>query len=163
MILSLLLLSAVATADESKTVLGSNNQALKEGADALQFGDAEEGIRLTLLGLRRANTARERQTAHSNLCAGYVLVEQYQDALVSCNKVLAENESHWRARSNRALVYIKLKDYERAEADLAIAETISPQSRSVRGVRRMLLDAVNPVAPNVVIDERRQPAHSNEN
>lgn len=143
-------------AEESKTVLGPSNLPLKEGADALLYGDAEEGIRLTEIGLQRANSAREKQTGYSNLCAGYLMLEKYQDALANCDRVLAQNPEHWRARSNRALAYIKLKDYERAEADLEVAERQRPHARTVRGVRRMLNDAINPVAPNVLIDDRRQ-------
>ena len=68
-------------AQTNKTVIGSSNPPLKNGADALRAGDAEEGIRLTLIGLRQSISSRERQTAKSNLCAGYIILEQLETAL----------------------------------------------------------------------------------
>ena len=143
-------------AQSNKTVIGSSNPPLKDGADALRAGDAEEGIRLTLIGLRQSISSRERQTAKSNLCAGYVMLEQLETALAYCNDVLADNDQHWRAYSNRALVYVKLKRFAEAEQDLQKGEAISPHARTLKAVRKMLLDATNPVAPIIVIDDRRR-------
>ena len=143
-------------AQANKTVIGSSNPPLKDGADALRAGDAEEGIRLTLIGLRQSISSRERQTAKSNLCAGYVLLEQLETALAYCDDVLADNDQHWRAYSNRALVYVKLKRFAEAEQDLQKGEAISPHARTLKAVRKMLLDATNPVAPIIVIDDRRR-------
>ena len=151
-------LSPIAYGQEARTVIGPSNVDLADGADALLAGDAEEGVRLTLAGLRYAKGARERHTAWSNLCAGYVMLEDYAAALGYCDRVLDENDQHWRAYSNRALTYIKLKRYEEAQHDLERAETLAPNSRTVKAVRAMLLDAIQPVAPSIVIDDRRQPA-----
>lgn len=149
--------SVAAVAEDNKTVLGPTNAALQEGANALRAGDAEDGIRLTLLGLSQAHSAQERQTAQSNLCAGYALLGKYELGLSYCDAVLAENERHWRARSNRALIYIKLRRFAEADADLMVGEEISPDSNTIQSVRRMYLDATNPVAPSVIIDDRREP------
>jgi len=156
--LACLLVAGTAAAQDARTVIGPSNIELKEGADALLAGDAEEGVRLTLIGLERAPSQRERHTGWSNLCAGYVMLEQLDTALEYCNKVLAENDRHWRAYSNRALVYVKLRRFDEAEQDLQRGEAIAPNARTLRAVRAMLLDAVQPVAPTVVIDDRRQPA-----
>ena len=109
-----------------------------------------------MIGLRRSVTARERQTAKSNLCAGYVMLEQLETALAYCDEVLADNDQHWRAYSNRALANVKLKRYAEAEQDLQKGEAISPKARTLKAVRKMLLDATNPVAPIIVIDDRRR-------
>lgn len=151
------------SAQESKTVIGPRNPDLYHGANALMAGDADEGVRLTLLGLQSASGKRERTTAMSNLCAGYVMLKQMDTALSYCNRVLAENDEHWRAYSNRALAYVLLERYEEAEQDLQKAEALTSNSRTVRVVRSMLLDATDPVAPNIVIDERRQPADADDN
>ena len=152
----LCLLAVNVLAQANKTVIGSSNPPLKDGADALRAGDAEEGIRLTLIGLRQSISSRERQTAKSNLCAGYVMLEQLETALAYCDDVLADNDQHWRAYSNRALVYVKLKRFAEAEQDLQKGEAISPRARTLKAVRKMLLDATNPVAPIIVIDDRRR-------
>ena len=141
---------------EARTVIGPRSPDLAAGAEALLAGDAEEGVRLTLLGLKRTASIRDRKTGMSNLCAGYVLLNELDKALEYCNRVLEIDDKHWKAYSNRALVYVKMKRYDEAEADLQSGEAIAPNSRTLRAVRAMLLDAVEPVAPNVVIDDRRQ-------
>jgi tetratricopeptide (TPR) repeat protein len=145
-------------AQENKTVIGPSNPDLYNGAQALLAGDAEEGVRLTLLGLQNASSTRDRVTGLANLCAGYILLEQLDTALSYCGQVLEKNDRLWRAYSNRALAYLKMERYSEAEQDLQKAESLAPNSRKVKTVRAMLLDAVDPVAPQIVIDERRQPA-----
>lgn len=158
-ILSCLALPALGGfAQESVTVLGPTNLPLQQGADALRAGDAEQGVQLTETGLKQATTARERRVGKANLCAGYLLLEQYSRALAYCNEVLAEDDSHWRSYSNRALIYIKLRRFAEAEQDLLQGEAISPNSRTLRVVREMYRDATNPVAPSIIIDDRREPA-----
>ena len=122
---------------------------------ALMAGDAKEGVRLTLIGLSQAKSSRERRTGKSNLCAGYALLEEYATALPYCNEVLKEDDKYWRAYSNRALIYVKLRRFEEAEQDLLKGEAISPRSSKLAAVRRMYLDATDPVAPSVVIDDRQ--------
>lgn len=129
---------------------------MQEGANALRAGDAKQGVKLTLLGLSQASTRQERHTAQSNLCAGYALLGQYETGLPYCDAVIAENDRHWRARSNRALIYIKLRRYEEANQDLLVGEQISPGAKTLKAVRQMYLDATNPVSPTVVIDDRRE-------
>lgn len=146
-----------AQAQEARTVIGPKNVELARGADALLGGDATEGVRLTLAGLAHATSKRERHTAWSNLCAGYVMLEDLENALSYCNQVLEQNDKHWRAYSNRALVYVKMKRYDEAEQDLQRGEKLAPKSRTLQAVRAMWLDAIEPVAPNIVIDDRRQP------
>ena len=151
----LVLIGIAGQAQESSTVLGPANVPLQDGADALRVGDAEEGVRLTHLGLSQASNARERQTAQSNLCAGYALLGRYQEGLSYCEAVIEVNDRHWRALSNRALIYIKLRRFDEADADLTAGEAISPNSKVLQAVRKMYRDATNPVAPSVVIDDRR--------
>lgn len=148
---------SLAAAQEASTVIGPRNIALQDGANALLAGDAEEGIRLTLQGLRQANNARDRHTGWSNLCAGYVMQNQLETGLEYCDKVIAETDGHWRAYSNRALIYVKLKRYHEAERDLQAAEAIAPEARTIKAVRAMLRDATDPVVPSVIIDDRRKP------
>ena len=140
---------------ESKTVLGPRNPPLKEGAEALLAGRIEEGIRLTHLGLDAALGRRERQAGLSNLCAGYVLSGRYETALGYCNEALAEDEDNWRALCNRALIYMHLERYDEARADLDRGQEIAPGSTHLKEARGLLLDATDPVRPNIVVDDRR--------
>jgi tetratricopeptide (TPR) repeat protein len=155
-VLCLLCLSLAATEPQSRTVVGSTNPELQQGAEALLAEDAEEGVRLTLIGLRHASSKRERVVGLSNLCAGYVMLENFDTAFDYCARALEENDAHWRTYSNRAAAYIKTGRFEEAEQDLQKAEALSPNSRTVKVVRAMLLNQTNPVEPVIVIDDRRQ-------
>jgi len=152
---------SAAVAQESKTVIGPSNPDLHNGANALLDGDAEEGVRLTLRGLQHEPSGRNRVIAMSNLCAGYIMLEELNTALSYCDQVLEKNDRYWRAYSNRALAYVKLERYDKAEQDLQKAEQLASNARTVKIVRSMLLDATDPVAPHIVIDERRQPEDDN--
>ena len=155
-VVSLALLTRLADGQEAKTVVGPHNADLSAGAEALMAGDAERGIRLTLKGLRRETRSYDRRTGLSNLCAGYILLDDLETALAYCDRVLEETDRNWRAYSNRALIFVMLGRYADAEADLERAEAIAPKARPVRSVRSMLQDATDPVAPTVIIDDRRE-------
>jgi tetratricopeptide (TPR) repeat protein len=139
----------------NKTVIGPSNLALSDGAQALMAGDAEYGVKKTLEGLEMAVGEREHEAALSNLCAGYILLEQYQAALGYCDLLLARNDQNWRAYNNRAVVFIKTGQYEKAERDLARGEALRPGAHTLKVARAMYMDAVHPVAPEVEVDDRQ--------
>lgn len=153
------LISGVANADRedesAKTVIGPRNPALVDGARELLDGNVEEGLRLSKLGLDVAVGQRERQAGLGNVCAGYVMLQQYDIALEYCDQALSENDRNWRALCNRALIYLKTERFAEAELDLQAAEAIAPNATALKEVRGMLLDATAPVTPNIVIDDRR--------
>lgn len=140
---------------QSKTVIGPRNPDLQEGAQQLLRGNGELGVELTLRGLEYAQGAREEEAALSNLCAGYVMLKQYDEALRYCDLVLARNDQNWRGYNNRALVYIHTKQYEKAHADLLRGEALNPEARTLQIARAIYLDAVEPVTPEIEIDDRQ--------
>ncbi len=139
----------------SSTVIGPRNPDLQEGAQQLLRGNGELGVELTLRGLEYAQGAREEEAALSNLCAGYIMLKQYDEALRYCDLVLARNDASWRGYNNRALIYIHLQQYEKAHADLLRGEELNPEARTLQVARAMYLDAVEPVSPEIEIDDRR--------
>ena len=143
------------TQTNSVFTLGQRNPALYDGAQALLAGDNEKGVRLTLEGLKGAMGAREEEAALSNLCAGYIRLRQLDTAMKYCDSLLARNPNHWRGYNNRAVIYLELKEYEKADQDLKRAESINPDARTVKVARAMYMDAVYPVAPAVEIDDRQ--------
>ena len=142
----------------AKTVIGPGNVDLADGAAALRMGDAEEGVRLTQRGLSRATRQRDRVAGYSNLCAGLVMLERLDEALQACNRALELDDRHWRSYSNRALVYLRQERYAEAEQDIATGEALNPSARTLKTLRAMYLDAVDPVSPSIIIDDRREPA-----
>ncbi len=136
------------------TVLGPSNPALHDGAQALLAGRAEDGVRLTLLGLEAAADSREEESALSNLCAGYILLENYVEAKKFCDLLLVRNDQSWRGYNNRAVIHLKLKQYELADQDLKRGEQLRPGAHTLKVARALYMDAVHPVAPEVIIDDR---------
>lgn len=172
-IATLLLAAAVAAAavvaDErsgadvgARTVIGETNPDLADGARLILAGDVAEGMRRTQLGIDAAQTRRERVAGLSNLCAGYIRLDQPATALEYCDQALALDERHWRARCNRAVAYILLARPDAADADLKVAEGVAPGASSVRHARSMWRDATDPVVPTIVIDDRRDAAAGRE-
>ena len=144
------------TLGEGTVVLGpTKNTKLQDGAGALKVGNAEDGIELTRAGLKDARSKLEVRTAFSNLCAGYLMLEELDQALLYCNEALAIDERSWRVYNNRALIYVLQRRFDDAEADLAMCEELHPNARQTRVVRQMLRQAKNPVEPVITIDDRR--------
>jgi len=154
---ALLLLSSsqLAAQEESKTVIGPRNAYLADGAEALLAKDGEEGVRLTLIGLEMAHGNRERKAALSNLCAGYLMIDQPRTALKYCDEALEQFPDFWRAYNNRALVYMRLDRFEESEADIRRGQELRPGAETLKIAKGMLLDETDPVTSNVEIDERR--------
>ena len=152
----LLTVAPAAPAQEAKTVIGPRNVHLSDGANALMANDGEEGVRLTLLGLKTASSAREKKIAHSNLCAGYLLINRPEVALEHCNWVIEKDERHWRTYNNRALVYMRLERFAEAEEDIRKGQALRPSSEKLKIVKGMYLDETQPVREKIVVDERRK-------
>lgn len=164
LLLVLILLGSLAQAQSTpgqsdavaKTVIGPANTDLADGAAALRAGDAEEGVRLTERGLATAGGRRERVAGYSNLCAGLVMLERFEEALQACNRALQLDDRHWRSYSNRALVYLKQEQYPEAERDIVRGEALNPHAHTLKTLRTMYRDAVDPVSPSIIIDDRRE-------
>jgi tetratricopeptide (TPR) repeat protein len=147
-------LASTCWADEPMYAIGSANPDISNGARALLGGRNEEGIRLTLSGLEAANDKKEEEIALSNLCAGYTNLGDYETALKYCDLVLQRNDKLWRVYNSKALIYIYTKQYEKAEQALIKGEALNPGARTMKITRALYLDATNPVAPEIEIDDR---------
>jgi tetratricopeptide (TPR) repeat protein len=112
----------------SSTVIGDENPLLTRGAQALIDGQAEEGVRLTLEGLKLPAPPRNIAAAHANLCAGYVLLHRYDEALAQCNTAIELDATNWRAFNNRAAVFSAQGLYEKAIEDVLVGLKISPSA-----------------------------------
>jgi len=136
-------------------VLGPKNLDLHKGAELLLAGRTQEGVERTLRGMQAAQGRREEEAALSNLCSGYVVLERFDEALKYCELLLKRDDKSWRAYNNRALIYIMTEQYEKANQDLISAEELNPAAPTLKVARSIYLDAVDPVAPQIEIDDRR--------
>lgn len=154
-LLAAIFLTSIAWSAEPAFVIGSRNPDLYEGARALLAGRNEEGIRLTLTGLKAANGKKEEEVALSNLCAGYTNMGDYASALKYCDILLQRNDKLWRVYNSKALIYIFSKQYEKAEQALIRGEALNPGAHSMKIARALYMDATQPVRPEVEIDDRK--------
>jgi len=122
----------------SKTVIGETNSLLADGAAALQAGRIEEGVRLTLEGLKGRLTPQENAAGHSNACAGYILLKQWAEALAQCNAALAIDSSNWRTYNNRAGIYIEQGLYDLGLKDLQAGLALAPEAATLHESLRIL-------------------------
>ncbi len=155
-LIATILLVPASWAQESKVIIGPRNLDLADGAQELLAGNARDGVELTLRGLKVAQGKREKEAALSNLCAGYIMIDQLDSALTYCNMLLLSNDRHWRGYNNRALIFVMQKEYKKAEKDLLIGQEINPNARTLKIVKGMLMDATQPVELNIIIDDRRR-------
>ena len=129
----------------ARSVFGSDPN-LAEGAMALRLGDHTEGVRLTLAGLRspagRAHSVRTRSAAHSNLCAGYVMMGQFNKALEHCNEALRLKSNNWQALSNRAVTFVLTGQFKRAGQDIERGKRINPGSKRLLEAEELLASRI---------------------
>ena len=145
------------------TIIGPRNIPLYDGAQELLAGNDAEGVRLTHKGLQLAQGRREEEAALSNLCAGYIKLSLYNNALKYCELLLRRNDKNWRGYNNRAIIYIKTKQWEKANQDLLDGEELNPNARTLKIARSMYMDAVHPVAPEIEIDDRQRQTSAESN
>jgi tetratricopeptide (TPR) repeat protein len=138
-------------------VVGARNPDLDKGARLLLAGRTEEGVEATLRGLKFAVGTREEEAALSNLCSGYVVLERFDVALGYCEQLLTQNDESWRGYNNRALIYIMIGEFEKANQDLVRAEALNPGAPTIKIAREIYRDAADPVRPLIVIDDTRGP------
>ena len=116
----------------SKTVLLGRGR-LAEASMALRFGDAERGIRLIEEALEQGIEGRsDAAKALSNLCAGYILIGDYESALVHCDRSLELDRTNWRAFNNRASAFLGQGRLGEAIADLGRGLELQPDSAMMR-------------------------------
>lgn len=123
---------------DSRTVLGVDNEYLVVGAEAIRARQYDEGIRLTLLGLERPTSARNRAAALSNLCAAHAAKREMDVAIGYCTESLEISKDNWHAYSNRAYAYYLKKMFQQADADLDAALALNPNARQMPQIRGMM-------------------------
>jgi tetratricopeptide (TPR) repeat protein len=141
--------------DEGTTpvvVLGSD-EYLAAGADAIRAGQFDDGIRLTLIGIERATSDRNRAAGLANLCAAHVAKREPDRALPYCTESLALNDGNWRAYSNRSQAYFIKGMYAEAAKDNEAAAALAPSAAHVRMIRSMLNERM--LQPSITIEEHQ--------
>ena len=138
----------------SRIILGSGNQLLAAGSQALRTGAYDEGIRLTHLGLEQSGISDyERTSALSNLCAAYAVKEEPDAAIDYCGQSLEIDPGNWRALSNRAYAHWLKGMHAEAASDLEAAEAINPRAEEIEQIRGLINQST--LQPRVDVEDRQ--------
>ncbi len=138
---------------DNKVVVGPHNLYLAEGVNALKAGEPERAVKLLKKGLKFTHGERDFAITLSNICAAYVLLEQYPRAIEYCSQALNVRPTFWRAHNNRALAYLGAKNYALAKQDIDAGFAMAPNAISLSKTRLRYENTVNPVRPVVIIDD----------
>lgn len=122
----------------SATVIGSLNSLLTDGAEALQAGRTDDGIRLTLEGLKSQAPVRDTAAAYANLCAGYAQLQRWDEALAHCNTSIALDKNNWRAFNNRAAVFSARGLFDEAITDVQSGLKLAPHASTLQESLRII-------------------------
>ncbi len=114
------------------TTLGSPNELLSAGAEAMRRREYREGIELTLNGLKLVSQPRDVAGALSNLCAAYAELKEFALALRACDQALQIDSGNWRTWNNRAAVHLGQGRHDEAISDVQAGLGIAPNSATLR-------------------------------
>jgi tetratricopeptide (TPR) repeat protein len=128
---------------QSATVIGPLNPLLTDGTAALEAGHYEEGVRLTLAGLEQPNSAKDQAAAHSNICAGYVALKRFDEALEHCNRALELDSTNWRTYNNRAAVFVGMGKLDLAMTDVNAGLELAPDSETLHKSKQVVIQHHN--------------------
>jgi tetratricopeptide (TPR) repeat protein len=138
-----MLLAAPSGADDldgtaARVTLGVETP-LVAGTDAIRAGQFDEGIRLTLIALNRADlSGRDRAAGLANLCAAHVSSNNPDKAIPYCDQSLLLDDRNWRVYTARARAYFLKRMFEEAARDNDAAAAINPDSIHVKEIRAKL-------------------------
>ena len=163
-LLQVLMIPTLAVADDlGRSVLGADPD-LSQGAWALQMGQYDEGTRLTQEGLKGPIRGKDKVAALSNLCAGYVGLERFEEAITVCSLALESNPRHWRAYNNRAIAWLGMGRLQDARADVEAGLALNPDSSKLARVSAMLAERtqndLNERYPQLMARESESPPES---
>ena len=138
--------------DNTSILLGRSNMDLATGSILIQSGDYQAGIERTLRGLEDRDVSHlDRSAGLSNVCAAYAAQNLAETALRYCTESLIENESNWRAYSNRSYSYWLLGRYDEAYRDLEAASELNPRAKQIAQIRGMINE--RRLRPNVIMED----------
>jgi tetratricopeptide (TPR) repeat protein len=127
------------------------DEYLFAGADAIRAGQFDDGIRLTLIGLARVVSTRNRAAGLANLCAAYVSKREPDAALPFCAEALRLAPGNWRAYTARSQAYFQKGLLAEAARDNEAAAAINPNAAHVK----MMLGKINErrLQPQIVVED----------
>lgn len=123
-----------ARAEESRTTLWfAPSSDVIQGATLIDQGRISEGMAILKAAMAEEDlTMRDYASALTNLCAGYLGLKLYREAVKNCDMALRIRPSLWQALNNRAAAYFGLADYGAAVKDFEAAIKLRPSMDTLR-------------------------------
>ncbi len=106
-------------------------QELAQGGRMINEGKIEAGMDLTRKMLGESLGINGLAMAHTNLCAGYLYLGQYQEAMHECQLGLRLRPRQWQALNNRGGAYHGLGNYAAAISDFMRALMLKPDNEDI--------------------------------
>lgn len=142
------------TGDVGNVIVVGAGRYLSAGEAAIRAGRYDDGIRLTLLGLKHDSPSIPNRAAGlANLCAAHVAKEEPDPAIAYCTESLGLNSRNWRAFSNRAHAYVLKDMFAEAKFDNDAAAAIAPNADHVRMIRELLNEIG--LQPQIIVEEHQ--------
>ncbi len=139
---------------DSRSVFGERTPLLAAGADAIQAGRYDDGIRLTIEGLEKETvSSRLKAAALANLCAAHAAKGEADVAIGFCDESVELDPSNWRAYSNRSYAYWQKGLYAEATADIDAAARLAPDAPQIAAIRGLINEKT--LLPRVTMENRQ--------
>ncbi len=106
-------------------------QELAQGGRMINDGRVEEGMDLTRKMLGESLGMNGMAMAYTNLCAGYLHLGQYQEAMRECQRGLKLRPRQWQALNNRGGANHGLGNYAAAISDFMRALMLKPDNEDI--------------------------------
>jgi tetratricopeptide (TPR) repeat protein len=106
-------------------------QELAEGGRMIDKGLVEEGMEITREMMRKSLGINGLAMAHTNLCAGYLHLGEYQEAMRECELGLKLRPRQWQALNNRGGANHGLGNFDAAISDFMRALILQPGNEDI--------------------------------
>ena len=120
-----------ATETSSTVIWFGPSERVTHGALLIESGDVMGGMQVLGEALETKLNFADIALAHTNMCAGYLALKLYRQAIKSCDNALSVRPHMWEALNNRAAAYHMLGDYDAAIESYRKALIFSPQDATL--------------------------------
>ncbi len=91
------------------------NQNIRKGVKAFQSGNLDKARKYFERALERGDlTKSETVIANNGLCATFMYLDRYQEAITRCEISLELNPNKWETLNNLGISFLGLGDYQKA-------------------------------------------------
>jgi hypothetical protein len=91
------------------------------GSDEIAREEYEQAIAQSLVVVERYNFTKSKLAVLTNLCIGYTMTRQFEEATEFCNHAVEIGQYEWITLNNRAVLNYLKRDFQASADDLNLA------------------------------------------